>query len=109
MRYFRQLTEEGREAEASTIDLDWAVDTAAQCYSGLEAWFGYLETDAPDLSLSTRRAMAVDCRTLLANLVKSIQMATLLSDQETVIESLFGDIPVGIFEEGDEDALQDLQ
>lgn len=79
----------------SEIDLNWSVDKAQESY---ELLFSYLDEFMKPHTVKEKEVLVDNSKELVNALVKSLKMATLLSDQDAVLNSLFPGFEVEIIE-----------
>lgn len=86
------IRQKGMESE---IDLNWSVDKAQESY---ELLFSYLDELVKPHTVKEKEVLVDNSKELVNALVRSLKMATLLSDQDAVLNTLFPGFDVEIVE-----------
>ena len=86
------IRQKGKDSE---IDLNWAVDRAQESY---ELLFNYLDELAMPHKVNEKQVLVDNSKTLVNSLVRALKMATVLSSEDAVLNSLFPGFDVEIVE-----------
>ena len=80
-----------QEGHDTVLDLEWAVDQSTEVYNTL---FAYFDEMVNPHSTADRKMLSDNCKSLLNTFVKTLKIATLLSDEDVVLDSLFSNYDI---------------
>jgi len=86
MKMSKVIKQVGKESE---MTLDWAVEQAQSAYNVIFETLDALVN--PLLTTEDRSDLVNNCKSVTNSLVKSLKIATLLSSEEAVLNSIFGE------------------